>query len=75
MNLDKITISIESGLLRKLDCLVKAKVFANRSNAFQEAVSEKIERLDQNRLVRECAKLDINEEQSLAEEGLAYSLV
>lgn len=71
MNVDKVTISVESALLRKIDRLVKAKVFPNRSNAFQEAVSEKIERLDQNRLARECAKLDIKEEQSLADEGLA----
>lgn len=71
MNVDKVTISIESGLLKKIDRLVKAKVFPNRSKAIQDAVSEKIERIDQNRLARECAKLDKDEEQALADEGLA----
>jgi metal-responsive CopG/Arc/MetJ family transcriptional regulator len=71
MNVDKVTISIESSLLKKIDRLVKAKVFPNRSRAIQDAVSEKIERIDQNRLARECAKLDAEEEQSLADEGLA----
>jgi len=71
MNVDKVTISIESGLLKKIDRLVKAKVFPSRSRAIQEAVSEKVERMDQNRLARECAKLDIKEEQAMADLGLA----
>lgn len=71
MNVDKVTISIESSLLKKIDRLVRAKVFPNRSKAIQDAVSEKIERIDQNRLARECVKLDVEEEQSLADEGLA----
>jgi Arc/MetJ-type ribon-helix-helix transcriptional regulator len=71
MNVDKVTISIESNLLKKIDRLVKAKVFPNRSKAIQDAVSEKIDRIDQNRLARECAKLDVNEEQAIADEGLA----
>jgi metal-responsive CopG/Arc/MetJ family transcriptional regulator len=71
MNVSKVTVSIESNLLKKIDRLVKEKVFPNRSKAIQDAVSEKIERLDQNRLARECAKLDKEEEQALADEGLA----
>lgn len=71
MNVDKVTISIESGLLKKIDRLVKAKVFPSRSRAIQDAVAEKIEKIDQNRLVRECAKLDVGEEQAMADEGLA----
>jgi len=71
MNVDKVTISIDSGLLKKIDRLVKAKVFPSRSRAIQEAVSEKVERMDQNRLARECAKLDIKEEQAMADLGLA----
>lgn len=72
MNVDKVTISIESTLLKKIDRLVKAKVFP-RSKAIQEAVYEKVERIDQNRLERECGKLEVNEEQALADEGLAES--
>ena len=71
MNVAKITISIEPGLLRRVDYLVKERVFSNRSQAIQAAVQEKVERLDQNRLTRECAKLDKAFEQSMADEGLS----
>ena len=71
MNVDKVTISIESDLLKRIDRLVRERVFPSRSKAFQVAVSEKIDRVDGNRLVRECAKLNVEEEQLLADEGLA----
>ena len=67
----KVTISIESGLLRKVDHLVKARIFSNRSQAIQTAVEEKVSRLDNSRLAKECAKLDKAKEQALADEGLA----
>ena len=35
----------------------------------QEAIREKLRRIDRNRLARECAKLDLNSEQKMAEEG------
>jgi hypothetical protein len=50
---------------------VKSKVFPNRSKAFQQAVEDKIARLDRGRLARECANLDPNQEKLLAEEGLS----
>ncbi len=71
MSVAKVTISIESNLLRKVDILVKERVFSNRSQAIQSAVEEKVSRLDSNRLARECAKLDKKFEQALADEGLA----
>ena len=71
MNVAKVTISIEANLLRKVDRLVKERVFSNRSQAVQSAVEEKLSRLDSNRLARECAKLNKAEEQSLADLGLA----
>jgi metal-responsive CopG/Arc/MetJ family transcriptional regulator len=71
MSMAKVTISIESGLLRRVDHLVKERVFSNRSQAVQAAVREKVARLDSNRLARECAKLDKAQEQALADEGLA----
>jgi metal-responsive CopG/Arc/MetJ family transcriptional regulator len=37
---------------------VKARSFSNRSQAFQDAVEEKVSRLEGKRLVQECAKLD-----------------
>jgi metal-responsive CopG/Arc/MetJ family transcriptional regulator len=71
MSVAKVTISIESNLLKKVDRLVKERVFSNRSQAVQSAVEEKVSRLDSNRLERECAKLNKTEEQSLADLGLA----
>ena len=71
MSVSKITISIESRLLRRVDHLVKAHGFPNRSQAIQAAVKEKVSRLDNNRLAQECAKLDRAQEQALADEGLA----
>jgi Arc/MetJ-type ribon-helix-helix transcriptional regulator len=60
--------------LKRLDRLVKGRLFPNRSRAIQLAVEEKLDRLEQSRLARECAKLDADEERSLAEEGLAGEL-
>lgn len=71
MSVSKVTISIESSLLRRVDHLVKAQVFSNRSQAIQAAVEEKVSRLDSNRLAQECTKLDKAQEQALADEGLA----
>ncbi len=71
MSVAKVTISIESSLLRRVDHLVKARVFSNRSQAIQAAVEEKVSRLDNNRLAQECAKLDKAHEQALADEGQA----
>ena len=71
MSVAKVTISIEANLLKRVDRLVKERVFANRSQAVQSAVEEKVSRLDSNRLARECAKLNKTDEQSLADLGLA----
>ena len=74
MQTAKIAISIDQGVLLRLDRLVTQKVFRSRSNAIQVAIQEKIERLDRTRLAHECAKLDVREEQALAEEGMAQEL-
>jgi metal-responsive CopG/Arc/MetJ family transcriptional regulator len=71
MNTAKVTISIDQNLLRKVDRLVKSRVFPNRSYAIQLAVQEKITRLDKSRLAKECAKLDKAFEQAMADEGLS----
>ena len=70
MSTAKVAITIDESLLKKLDRLVKCHVFPNRSKAIQEAVSDKLSRMDHHRLARECLKLDKSFEQSLAEEGL-----
>ena len=70
----KVAISLDENTLHKLDRLVRARVFPNRSQAIQEAVAEKISRLDRSRLARECAKVDPAFEKALAEEGLSTEL-
>ena len=70
MNKTKVAITIDSDLLANLDRLVADQFFPNRSVAIQQAVQEKIERLEHTRLARECAKLDPLEEQEIADEGL-----
>lgn len=74
MPASKIAITIDDKTLKRLDFLVKSKFFPNRSNAIQQAVTEKLNRIDKSRLARECAKLDPGVEQSLAEEGFAWEL-
>lgn len=70
MSVAKVTISMESQLLKKVDHLVRERIFPNRSQAIQSAVEEKVSRLDRNRLERECAKLDKDEERAWADLGL-----
>jgi metal-responsive CopG/Arc/MetJ family transcriptional regulator len=67
-------VTIDQELLTQLDRLVKERRFPNRSRAVQEALRDKLERLDRSRLARECAKLEPLLEQQLADEGLAEDL-
>ena len=70
----KIGITIEQNTLNRLDLLVKSDLFPNRSRAIQEAVMEKLDRLEKSRLARECAKLDPAFEQKLSEEGFEVEI-
>jgi len=70
----KVAITIDEELLRRVDLMVEQRRFPNRSRAIQEAVREKLDRLDRGRLARECAKLNRAFEQKMAEEGLAGDL-
>ncbi|MDP2776438.1 MAG: ribbon-helix-helix domain-containing protein [Anaerolineales bacterium] len=70
MTVHKIAITIDERLLKQIDRLVLERRFPNRSRAIQEAVREKIERVEGNRLERELSKLDRVFEQQLADEGL-----
>lgn len=74
MAASKIAITIDDNLLKRLDFLVKSKFFPNRSRAIQEAVSEKLMRLEKSRLAQECAKLNADFEQALADEGMSSEI-
>ncbi|MBX3060586.1 MAG: ribbon-helix-helix protein, CopG family [Anaerolineae bacterium] len=70
----KVAVTIESELLAEIDQLVAQRMFPNRSKAIQEALRESLEKIKRNRLARECAKLDPDVEQALAEEGMEWEL-
>jgi Arc/MetJ-type ribon-helix-helix transcriptional regulator len=69
----KVALTIDAGLLDRVDDLVARRRFRNRSQAIETALAEKLSRLARTRLAEECARLDPAEEQRLAEEGLAAS--
>jgi metal-responsive CopG/Arc/MetJ family transcriptional regulator len=74
MNKTKIAITLEEESVKQLDHLIRENMFSNRSQAIQEAVKEKLERIERSRLARECAKLDPAFEKAMAEEGLTKDL-
>ncbi len=74
MATSKIAITIDQNLLHRLDFLVKSQRFTNRSRAIQEAVAEKLSRIERSRLAQECAKLDPKFEQEMAEEGFVAEM-
>ena len=74
MSSSKIAITLESDTLAEVDALVRKRLFPNRSRAIQEAVKEKLNRLNHSLLAKECAKLDPEYEKALAEEGLSKDL-
>jgi Arc/MetJ-type ribon-helix-helix transcriptional regulator len=70
----KVAISLDESTLDRLHQLVEKQVFSNSSQAIEEAVTEKLARLDKSRLAQECAKLDLEFEKALAEERLSEDL-
>ena len=71
MSKAKIAISLDGKVLKRVDKLVRGGTWGNRSRAIEEAILEKLDRLDKVRLAVECAKLDPVLEKELAEEGLS----
>ena len=70
----KIAITLDKETLGELDRLVSEHRFPNRSLAIQDAVDEKLGRLIASRLAQECARLDPDPEQALAEQGMGGEL-
>ncbi|HEX9022690.1 MAG TPA: ribbon-helix-helix domain-containing protein [Geobacteraceae bacterium] len=70
----KLAITLDDRILSEVDHLVKRRLFPNRSRIIEEAVAEKLARLNRNRLARECAKLDPGFEKAMAEEGMEKEL-
>ena len=74
MSSRKIAITLNAEILSAVDALVNRRIFPSRSRAIQVAVKEKLDRLSHSQLARECSKLDPEQEQALAEEGLREDL-
>ena len=66
----RIAVSLDKKTLKRLDDCVRTHVFASRSAAIEQALAEKLSKVDRRRLARECAKLDPKEERKFAEEGI-----
>ena len=71
----KIAITIDEKIVLRLDQLVKQAAFSNRSQAIEQALRDKLQRIDRTRLARELSKLDPDYEKSLAEEGIGKDSV
>jgi metal-responsive CopG/Arc/MetJ family transcriptional regulator len=67
----KVAITLDKASLGRVDKLVRQSFFASRSQAIQEAVEEKLARVERSRLAGESAKLDPAFEKALAEGGLS----
>jgi len=70
MSSTRIVISLDPRVLRQVDRLGRAGCFPSRSRLLQDALDEKLLRIDRSRLARECAKLEKREERGLANEAL-----
>ena len=67
----KIAITIDDEIVGRIDTLVRQRTYPNRSQAIEDAVRDKLTRLERSRLATEVSKLDPAFERSLAEEGLS----
>ena len=74
MSTTRVAVSLRTTTVRRLDRLVKTRMYPNRSEAIEEALREKVFKTNRDRLKRECAKLDRKTEQALAEEGMESEL-
>ena len=70
----KVAVTLNTELLGELDELIAQRRFANRSQAIESALAEKLKRLARVRLAREAARLDPDEEKAIAEEGMDTEL-
>lgn len=71
MNKSKIAITVSPLVLNRLDAWVQNEHYASRSEAIEKAVEAQLQRLERTRLSEQCALLDVDEEQAMADMGLA----
>jgi Arc/MetJ-type ribon-helix-helix transcriptional regulator len=68
MSSTKVAITLDTKLLARLDSLVAEQHYPSRSRAIQDAVQEKLDRLNHDRLARESAKLNPVFERAMADD-------
>ncbi len=74
MSKAKLAITLDQDYIVEIDHLIKEHKFMNRSQAIQEAVKEKLQKMKKSRLAEECMKLDSSFEKAMAEEGISEDL-
>ncbi len=74
MSKTKIAITLDEDFITEIDYLIKEHRFVNRSQAIQEAVKEKLQKLKKSRLAEECSKLVPSFEKAMAEDGISKDL-
>ncbi len=74
MGKTKIAITLDGKYIQELDHLVNARYYQSRSQAIQEAVEEKLQKIKQVRLSRECLKLQPSLEKAMAEDGISEDM-
>jgi metal-responsive CopG/Arc/MetJ family transcriptional regulator len=74
MEKEKIVITLDKRFVDELDRLVERRVYQSRSQAIQEAVSEKLRRMKRIRLAEESAKLEPEFERAISEVGLSEDI-
>lgn len=66
----KVAVTVDAALIEEIDRRVREGRFPSRSRAVQEALQLLLDREERPRLLAELAKLDLEEERRLADEGL-----
>ena len=74
MGKEKIAITLDERFIGELDRLVDENVFQSRSQAIQQAVSEKLLRMKRTRLAEESAKLEPAFERAISDEGFTEDM-
>ena len=69
-NNSKIATTVSPLVLNRLDAWVQNEHYASRSKTIEQAVEAQLQRLECTRFSDECALLDADEEQAMADVGL-----
>lgn len=71
MPTEKVEVTLDTVMLRRVDRLVRDARYISRNQVIEAALAAHLDRVESRRLTEECGKLDLAEERTIAEEGLA----